>query len=94
MAPPRKCASCEQPIGAAEPYYRFALAIEGEQDVIDSTGESAHDELKAALKQLEEGPDDPTYWEEQVHFERSGILCAGCRERLVLLVGGATPSPH
>lgn len=90
----RQCASCEQPIAPGVLYYRFAVAIEGEQDVIDTTGQSARGELKAALKQLEDGPDDPTHWEEQVHFERSGVVCAACRLRLVSLVGGSTPVPN
>ena len=94
MAPGRQCASCEQPIAPGDPYYRFAIAIEGEQDVIDSTGQGARDELKAALKQLEDGPDDPTYWDEQVHFEHSGVVCAACRVRLVVLVGARTNAPN
>lgn len=88
---PRQCTSCERPLEPASPYYRFALAIEGEQDVIDTTGGQARDELQAALAQLEAGPEDPTYWDEQVHLERSGLLCADCRARLLSLLGGPEP---
>jgi len=77
-------------IDASATYYRFALAIEGEQDVIDT----GRDDLKEALAQLEAGPDDPTEWEEQVHLERSGIICGGCRARLLALLGGSPPASH
>jgi len=86
----RQCASCERAIEPADLYYRFALAIEGEQDVIDTPGV----ELKEALAQLEAGPEDPTHWEEQVHLERSGVICAGCRARLIAFVGGLTRVAH
>ena len=91
----RQCASCERALEPGELYYRFAIALEGEQDVVDATGGDARDELKAALSELEHGPDDPTGWEDQVHWERSGVVCPACRERLVALVGGApTAGPH
>lgn len=93
MSPTRQCTSCERTLEPSEPYYRFAVAIEGEQDVV-ATGGSAGDELTAILTQLEHGPDDPSHWEEQVHWERSGVMCDTCRDRLIDLLGGTTRAPH
>lgn len=90
----RQCTSCERTLEPAEPYYRFAVAIEGEQDVVDTTGAGAGDELKAILTQLEQGPDDPGHWEDQVHWERSGVMCDTCRDRLIDFLGGTTRAPH
>lgn len=94
MATVRQCAACERALAPGELYYRFAIALEGEQDVVDTTGADAAAELEEAVEALERGPDDPTHWEEQVHWERSGVLCPACRERLVRLVGGETPAVH
>ncbi len=77
-------------IEASAPYYRFALAIEGEQDIIDT----GRDDLEATVAQLEAGPDDPTEWEAQVHLERSGIICGGCRARLLAFLGGSPRAAH
>ena len=89
----RACASCVRVLEPDELYYRFAIALEGEQDVVDPTGAPAGDELKAALAQLEAG--DATQWEDQVHWERSGVICPACREQLVALVGGGSAAgPH
>ena len=89
----RTCASCQRVIEPGELYYRFAVALEGEQDVVDPTGGDASDELKAVLSQVESG--DPSQWEDQVHWERSGVVCPACRERLVSLVGGGSRvGPH
>ena len=91
----RQCASCERTLEPGELYYRFAVALEGEQDVVDPTGADARDELKAVLSELEHGPDDASGWEDQVHWERSGVVCPACRERLVALVGGGSSAgPH
>jgi hypothetical protein len=70
------------------------MALEGEQDSVDPTGANARDELQAVMMQLEHGPDDPAHWEGQVHWERSGVVCPSCRERLVALVGGTPTAPH
>ena len=94
-APRRQCASCERALEPGELYYRFAVALEGEQDVVDLTGADARDELKSVLSELERGPDDASSWEDQVHWERSGVVCPRCRERLVALVGGGSSAgPH
>jgi hypothetical protein len=44
-----------------------------------SGGKGTGDELAEILQQLEAGPEDPREWEEQVHWERSGVICAECR---------------
>ncbi len=95
MAPRRlrQCASCERALEPGELHYRFAVALEGEQDVLDA-GDGGPAALEAVLAQVERGPDDPTAWDEQVHWERSGVLCPGCRARLVGFLGGARGEPH
>lgn len=85
---------CERPIGAGELHYRFAIALEGEQRLLGDAGPHAGEELAALVKRLEEGPEDPTAWEEQVHWERSGVVCATCRARLVELLGGGAAPAH
>jgi hypothetical protein len=94
MGTGRHCAACARALEPGALYYRFALALEGEQDVVDTTGGDAEAELEEAVEALERGPDDPAHWEEQVHWERSGVLCPECRERLVRLVGGERPFVH
>lgn len=77
--PPRSCAACGHVIAASEVYYRFKLVLEGEQDVLDVPGGGVGDDLATLVKQLEEGPEDARELEEQVHWERAGVVCAGCR---------------
>jgi hypothetical protein len=61
-------------------YYRFTLVLQGEQDVLDtSKGGGTGDELASILRQLEEGPQDSREWDEQVHWERAGVICTACR---------------
>jgi hypothetical protein len=80
----KTCATCERGIAASEVYYRFTLVLQGEQDVLDVPGRgAAEDELSSLLKQLEAGPESPREWEEQVHWERSGVVCAACRSVVV-----------
>lgn len=77
---PKACAACGRRIAPDEVYYRFALVLQGEQDVVGSSGtQGTADELAALLKQLEMGPEDAREWEEQVHWERTGFICAACR---------------
>lgn len=94
--PPKSCAACGRPIAPGELYYRFKLVLEGEQDVLDAAGSGSPGELSALLRQLEAGPEDPREWEEQVHWERAGSVCAECRSVVVRTL--ATPSrdagPH
>jgi hypothetical protein len=94
VAVARHCDACDRPLESGALYYRFALAVEGEQDVVDSTGGDAAEELEAALKELEQAEGDPAELEDQVHWERSGVLCPECRARLVRLVGGERSLVH
>lgn len=82
--PPKSCAACGRPIAASEVYYRFTLVLQGEQDVLDAPGSrGTDDELASLLRQLEEGPEEPREWEEQVHWERAGVICGACRSVVV-----------
>lgn len=76
---PKTCAACGRSIAPRELYYRFTLVLQGEQDVLDTPGGGPGDDLDSLLQQLEQGPDDPREWEEQVHWERTGVICVACR---------------
>jgi hypothetical protein len=80
---PRTCAHCERPIAPTETWYRFALVLQGEAEVLDPTG--AADEPEDLLAQLEAF--DPAELEAQVHEEQSGVLCAACRAELRAFLG-------
>jgi hypothetical protein len=93
---PKRCAACGRGIAAREVYYRFKLVLQGEQDVLDSPGEGEGDDLAALVRQLEAGPEDPRELEEQVHWERAGVVCAACRSLVVrtLTAPPGTAGPH
>jgi len=77
---PKSCVACGRSIAPSETYYRFTLVLQGEQDVLDASGSGGTgDELAALLRQMEAGPEDPREWEEQVHWERTGVICSACR---------------
>jgi hypothetical protein len=77
----RTCATCGRQLAPSELYYRFTLVLEGEQDVLDPTGRAGDPaELEAVLQQLKDGPEDARELEDQVHWERAGIICATCRK--------------
>ncbi len=82
---PKTCAACGNGIAASEVYYRFSLVLQGEQDVLGPTSGAAstEDELASLVKQLEEGQESAQELEEQVHWERSGIVCSACRSLVV-----------
>lgn len=97
MTGPRSktCAACGRGIAAHEVYYRFKLVLEGEQDVLDPPGAAKGnpgDELAELVRRLEEGPEDPQELEDQVHWERTGTVCSGCRSVAVRLLAPA-PKP-
>ncbi len=101
MTSPRAktCAACGNDILASAVYYRFTLVLQGEQDVLDapaSAGLGTEEELAALLRQLEAAPEDAQELEEQVHWERSGVVCAACRSVVarVLAVPAGTDGPH
>ncbi|MFL5346221.1 MAG: hypothetical protein ACJ8AT_15635 [Hyalangium sp.] len=77
---PKTCTACGRQLAPSELYYRFTLVLEGEQDVLDTSGsKGAGDELASILRQLEAGPEDPREWEEQIHWEHKGVICSACR---------------
>jgi hypothetical protein len=94
---PKSCAACGRSISPSETYYRFTLVLQGEQDVLDASGSGGTgDELAALLRQLKAGPSDPREWEEQVHWERAGVICSACRSVVTRTLAGpsADTGPH
>ncbi|MEW5740303.1 MAG: hypothetical protein AB1938_15325 [Myxococcota bacterium] len=92
MAPP-SCSGCGAVLSPTRLHYRFALEVEGEQQVLDGgpLGESPQ-ALADLVRALESS--DAAELEAQVHFEASGVLCPRCRGRLLELVGHAPAGPH
>lgn len=89
--------ACGRSIAPSETYYRFTLVLQGEQDVLDASGTGGTaDELATLLRQMEAGPADPREWEEQVHWERSGVICSACRSVVTRTLAGPTvdAGPH
>ncbi|WP_434391327.1 hypothetical protein [Melittangium boletus] len=91
----KTCAVCGRAIAPDALYYRFALTLQAEQDVLGGGAgtpgaESPEEELTALLKRLEDSPDSAEAWEEQVHWERGGTVCTACRTVVVRLL---TPPP-
>ncbi|MCA2976648.1 MAG: hypothetical protein INH41_22260 [Myxococcaceae bacterium] len=79
----RTCAHCERRIAPHETWYRFALALQGEAEVLDpgaiDTG------VEAVLAQLDAF--DAAELEAQVYEECSGVLCGACRGVLRAFLG-------
>jgi hypothetical protein len=80
---PRTCAHCERVLAPHETWYRFALALQGEAEVLEARGVA--DEPEDLLAQLEAL--DAQELEAQVHEELSGALCAACRNELRAFLG-------
>lgn len=76
-----RCDHCERELDG--PYFRFALALQGEVDSLGAAGTS--DDFPALLAQLE-GLDEATL-EAQVHEELTGVLCPACRRDLRAFFG-------
>lgn len=87
---PKSCSTCGRDIAPGEVYYRFTLVLQGEQDVLEGSARGAEEELGELLRQLEQAPEDAQEWEEQIHWERSGVVCATCRS---VVVRALTPPP-
>ena len=65
-------------------YYRFHLVLQGEQDLVDAAPDDDEGEsLEALVERLARAPEDPRELEEQVHWERSGVVCGACRAVVV-----------
>ncbi|AKF86539.1 hypothetical protein SAMN05443572_106459 [Myxococcus fulvus] len=91
----RRCATCGRALNPREVYYRFKLVLEGEQDVLESAESSEdgeQDALAALVRRLEEGPEDARELEDQVHWERAGVVCGGCRAVAVRMLDESTDS--
>lgn len=80
----RACQRCERPIARGEPHFRFALALQGEAEVIDAAA-AIPDDPAALLRLLEEA--DPDELEAGVHEEHAGVLCNSCRTELRVFLG-------
>ncbi|MBL9039087.1 MAG: hypothetical protein JNG84_11265 [Archangium sp.] len=75
-----KCARCDAELPRGATYYRYALALEAECEVIDGApGEPVDpDQL---LRQLDGM--DAAELEAQVHETLSGVVCPACRRAWV-----------
>ncbi|MCP3101547.1 hypothetical protein LZ198_21975 [Myxococcus sp. K15C18031901] len=83
-ASPRRCATCGRELAAREVYYRFHLVLQGEQDLVEvASDEDEGESLEALVERLARAPEDPRELEEQVHWERSGVVCGACRAVVV-----------
>lgn len=90
MAPPeppsRRCDACAEALKAGGLYFRFAIALQGEMDVLDApSGDSLGTDPHAILAHMEAEADWERY-ETDVHWEREGVLCPACRRRLCDLI--------
>jgi hypothetical protein len=93
VSQPKICAGCAKAIGPDEPYWRFAVALQGELDSLaaGASGQGTREDLEATLAELEHvDPDDA---EAQVHEELSGVLCSACRSRLRVFLRRVGPGP-
>ena len=89
-----RCDHCLRPIVPGALHYRFALALEGEQQALDSSSAAGGDELARVLAELEAGPDDPSIYDAQVHWETSGVLCTTCRAEVMTFFAPERSEPH
>lgn len=87
----RACVGCGRSLPPTAVYYRFAIAIEGELDVVDDGSPDAADP-RAILERLEREV-DPKAAEDEVHWEQSGVLCAACRAEVVARLRGRPTGP-
>ena len=94
---PKTCATCARAIAPGGLYYRFSLVLEGEQDVLAPAPSSgSQDELASLLKRLEQGDESAQELEDQVHWERSGVVCPACRALVLRALSSPpdTAGPH
>jgi hypothetical protein len=88
--PSRVCDACGRALPPSQVYFRFAVAIEGELDVLD-TGHPDAADPRAILASMEDVSAEEA--EGEVHWERSGALCGACRRQLLAFLG-AGAGPH
>lgn len=93
MSAPKVCAGCARALGPDDPYWRFAIALQGELDTLgkSTSGQGTREDLEATLAELERT--DPDEAEAQVHEELSGVLCSACRSRLRVFLRRVGPGP-
>ncbi len=80
----RTCLHCEREVPNGAPYFRVAVALQGESDVLAPAdgGESDPAELLKQLEHLDEAE-----LEAGVHEELGGVLCPSCRAALRAFFG-------
>lgn len=80
----RTCLHCERELSHGAPYFRVAVAVQGESDVIAPAagGEADPAELLKQLEHLDEAE-----LEAGVHEELGGVLCPSCRGELRAFFG-------
>jgi hypothetical protein len=84
---PRTCVSCARPLPPSALYFRFAIAVEGELDVLETDDPGGSDPREILARMERES--DPATAEDEVHWEASGVLCGGCRRRVMEMLGAA-----
>ncbi len=89
--PMRVCAACGDDLPIGQVYFRFAVAIEGELDVLDDGAPDAANP-RAIADRME--PDDFVRYEEDVHWEANGVMCARCRAKLSTLLAVRSVGTH
>jgi hypothetical protein len=95
--PARTCATCGRRLAPGAPYYRFALVLEAEQDVLDppqpeGSAQDTEEALARLMKRLEDAPESPEELEAQVHWKHEGAVCPPCREAVVRMLA-VPPEP-
>lgn len=78
MTAGRRCLHCERALPVGAPYFRVALALQGESEVLAPADGPA--DPHALLRQLEHLDADEL--EAGVHEEVTGPLCPRCRAEL------------
>lgn len=80
----RTCLHCEREVLNGAPYFRVAVALQGESDVL-APADGGESDPTALLKQLEHL--DEAELEAGVSEELGGVLCASCRTELRAFFG-------
>ncbi len=80
----RRCDHCSRELPASRPYYRFALAIQGELDVL-ATGDATADDPHTIIASAHDVSAEDA--EAEVHWEKAGVLCGACRRELLGWLG-------
>jgi hypothetical protein len=87
----RVCAACGDDLPITQVYFRFAVVVEGELDVLDDGAPDAANP-QAIADRMES--DDFGRYEDDVHWEANGVMCARCRAKLLALLAGRSVGAH